>query len=317
MPVYKIDKSKLTPLTSAKFDLEKDIQKLTESNLETLFNLKFISGSLNQEFSLSVQEQDFYIDTLAFDETQKSFVLIEYKKDKSFSVIDQGFAYLAAALNHKADLVLELNERLKKNFTKKDIDWEQTRVIFISPKFTNYQKNAINFKDLPIYLYRVDFYSNNIIEYHSIKPNRTSHSIAKFTKDKTIQSVSREVKVYTEDNLVKSNWTDTRELLKEFEEKLLSSSIETKIKYTKFYIAYMSKHGRNYVETIPQSQGLKIYFRFNFNYLKSSLELHDCSKIGKLANGNSFVNIKDSGEIDEAIRLAKESFNFFHKDIYK
>lgn len=317
MPVYKIDKSKLTPLTSAKFDLEKDIQKLTESNLETLFNLKFISGSLNQEFSLSVQEQDFYIDTLAFDETQKSFVLIEYKKDKSFSVIDQGFAYLAAALNHKADLVLELNERLKKNFTKKDIDWEQTRVIFISPKFTNYQKNAINFKDLPIYLYRVDFYSNNIIEYHSIKPNRTSHSIAKFTKDKTIQSVSREVKVYTEDNLVKSNWTDTRELLKEFEEKLLSSSIETKIKYTKFYIAYMSKHGRNYVETIPQSQGLKIYFRFNFNYLKSSLELHDCSKIGKLANGISFVNIKDSGEIDEAIRLAKESFNFFHKDIYK
>lgn len=317
MPVYKIDKSKLTPLTSAKFDLEKDIQKLTESNLETLFNLKFISGSLNQEFSLSVQEQDFYIDTLAFDETQKSFVLIEFKKDRSFSVIDQGFAYLAAALNHKADLVLELNERLKKNFTKKDIDWEQTRVIFISPEFTNYQKNAINFKDLPIFLYEVQLYSDNLIDYHAIKSYRTSQSITKFTRDKTIQSVSREVKVYIEDDLVKPNWTITRELLKEFEEKLLSSDIETKVKYTKVYIAYMSKHGRNYVEITPQQQGLKIYFRFQFNYLKSSEEIHDCTKVGHLTNGNSFIHVNSAAQIDEAIRLSKESFKFLHKDIYK
>lgn len=317
MPVYKIDKSKLTPLTSAKFDLEKDIQKLTELNLETLFSLKFISGSLNQEFCLSVQEQDFYIDTLAFDETQKSFVLIEYKKDRSFSVIDQGFAYLAAALNHKADLVLELNERLKKNFTKKDIDWEQTRVIFISPEFTNYQKNAINFKDLPLFLYEVQLYSDNLIDYHAIKPYRTSQSITKFTKDKTIQSVSREIKVYTEDDLIKPNWTDTKELFKEFEEKLLVSGIETKIKYTKHYIAYMSKHGRNYVEVVPQNQGLKITYRFNFNYLKSSLKLLDYSKVGHWTNGNSYIYLKDSSEIFEAIRLSKESFKFLHKDIYK
>lgn len=317
MPVYKIDKSKLTPLSSIKFDLEKDIQKLTELNLETLFDLKFISGSLNQEFSLSVQEQDFYFDTFAFDESQKSFVIIEYKKDRSFSVIDQGFAYLAAALNHKADLILELNERLKKSFTKKNIDWEQTRIIFISPEFTNYQKNAINFKDLPIFLYEVQLYSDNIIDYHAIKSYRNSQSITKFTKDKTIQSVSREVKVYTEDDLIKSNWTDTKELLKEFEEKLLSTEIETKVKYTKVYIAYMSNHGRNYVEITPQHQGLKIYFRFPYNYLKSNLKIEDCLKKGHLTNGISYVHVKESKDIDEAIRLSKESFKFLHKDIFK
>jgi len=311
MPVYKIDKSKLTPLSSAKFDLEKDIQKLTELNLETLFNLKFISGSLNNEFSLQVQEQDFYIDTLAFDETQKSFVLIEYKKDKNFSVIDQGFAYLAAALNHKADLVLELNERLKKNFTKKDIDWEQTRVIFISPEFTNYQKNAINFKDLPLFLYEVQLYSDNLIDYHAIKPYRTSQSITKFTKDKTIQSVSREVKVYTEDDLVKPNWTTTRELLKEFEEKLSATGIETRINYFKYWVSYFSKHGRVYAAIVPQQQGLKIFFRFPFNYLKSSLKIDDCSKKGHLAPGNSYVYVTESSQISEAVRLSQESFKFF------
>lgn len=119
MPIYKIDKEKLTSLSSKKFDLEKDIQSLTEKNLEEVLGLKFISGSLNNEFFVNVEEQDFYIDTLAFNEEDKSFYLIEYKKDKSFSVIDQGFAYLSAMISHKADFVLELNEKLHKNFTKK------------------------------------------------------------------------------------------------------------------------------------------------------------------------------------------------------
>lgn len=42
MPIYKIDKEKLTALSSKKFDLEKDIQNLTEKNLEEVFGLKFI-----------------------------------------------------------------------------------------------------------------------------------------------------------------------------------------------------------------------------------------------------------------------------------
>ena len=68
MPIYKIDKEKLTPLSSKKIDLEKDIQSLTEKNLEEVFGLRFISGSLNNEFFVNVEEQDFYIDTLAFNE---------------------------------------------------------------------------------------------------------------------------------------------------------------------------------------------------------------------------------------------------------
>jgi len=128
MPVYKINKLKLEPLSKRKFDLESDIQKLTEQNLGTIFGLKFVSGASNQEFHIPVQEQEFYMDTLAFDEEQKSFVIIEYKKDRSFSVIDQGFAYLSAILNHKADLILELNERLSKNFKKQDIDWDAVTV---------------------------------------------------------------------------------------------------------------------------------------------------------------------------------------------
>ena len=306
---------KLVTLREVKFDLERDAQKLTEQNLETIFGLKFVSGSLNKEFSVRAQEQDFYIDTLAFDEQQNSFVIIEYKKERSFSVIDQGFAYLAAMLNNKAEFVLELNEKLKKNFGKNDIDWEQSRLIFISPEFTNYQKNAINFKDLPFFLYEIRTYENGMVEFDPIKPYKSTASINSFIKDKIVTQVSKEVKVYSQEDLVKETWTNTKELLEEFENRLMDSGIETKVKYTKFYIAYMSKHGRNYVEVVPQQQGLKIYFRFPYDFTISPMNIGDCSIKGHWTNGISYIYLTEIDQVSEAIRLSSVSYSYLHKDV--
>lgn len=238
MPLFNLNKTILTPISEKRFDLEKDIQVLTEKNLLEVFGLKFVSGRLNREFSVRTQEQDFYIDTLAFDEAQNSLVIIEYKKDKSFSVIDQGFSYLAAMLNNKAEFVLELNERLGKKFTKKDIDWEQSRIIFISNEFTNYQKNAINFKDLPMFLYEVKIYDNATIDYNPIKPFKTSESINKFIKDKNVQKISKEIKVYTVDDHFKPDWIKSKELFEELREKILELDERLEEKYNKFYIGY-------------------------------------------------------------------------------
>lgn len=83
------------------FNLEKEIQELTEKNLKTIFGLEFVRS----EFSLN----NFRVDTLAFDKESSSFVIIEYKRDKNFSVIDQGYAYLSLMLNNKADFILEYN----------------------------------------------------------------------------------------------------------------------------------------------------------------------------------------------------------------
>lgn len=80
------------------------------------------------------------LDTLAFDEELKSFVIIEYKKDKNFSVIDQGYAYLSVMLNNKADFILEYNETVIKAW-KTDVDWSQSKIIFVSQGFTNYQNS--------------------------------------------------------------------------------------------------------------------------------------------------------------------------------
>lgn len=242
MAIYKNDSGKLTSINKSKFDLEKEIQKLTEENLDTIFGLKYVSGSLNREFSVKAQEQDFYIDTLAFDEQEKSFVIIEYKKDRSFSVIDQGFSYLSAMLNNKAEFVLEVNERLEKTYSKDDIDWEQSRLIFISPEFTNYQKNAINFKDLPFFLYEVVAYGGGLVEFDQVKPFRATESINTFTKDKLINEVSQSVKVYDIDDLFKSDWGESRQVFEKARSEILQIDPRISDKVNKNHLVFGIGH---------------------------------------------------------------------------
>ena len=69
-------------------------------------------------------------------------------------------------LNNKADFILEYNENRDKNLKREDVDWSQSRVIFISPAFSKYQQQAINFKDLPIELWGVSRYDEDLIQYN-------------------------------------------------------------------------------------------------------------------------------------------------------
>jgi len=99
MVLFSVRGKELKKIHRVNFRLEKDIQNITEQNLSIIFGLDFVKS----EFQLN----DLRMDTLAFDNETKSFVIIEYKKNSNFSVIDQGYAYLSLLLNNKADFILE------------------------------------------------------------------------------------------------------------------------------------------------------------------------------------------------------------------
>ena len=113
MKLYKPKSDSLQRVKINPFKLEKDIQQLVENNLSTLFGLEFIKSELN--FG------NFRFDTLCFDNELNSFVIIEYKKGSSYSVIDQGYTYLSLLLNNKSDFILEYNETLGKNIKRDQI----------------------------------------------------------------------------------------------------------------------------------------------------------------------------------------------------
>ena len=137
MKLYNITKDKLNLVETKQFPLERDIQNLIQKNTLELFNVEFV------ESELTVGK--YRIDTLCYDEENNSFVIVEYKKGDSYSVIDQGYTYLQLLLNNKSDFLLTLSKHFNRVLDVKDIDWSQSKIVFISQSFNKFQKDSVNF----------------------------------------------------------------------------------------------------------------------------------------------------------------------------
>ena len=195
MAMFRKQGSKLLQVKEIPFKKEKDLQTLTEENLDTIFGLQFVET----EYKI----HNLFIDTLAFDPENKTFVIIEYKRDSSFTIVDQGFSYLSLMLNNKADFVLAYNEALNKNMKREDFDWSQSRIIFIARSFTTHQQNAINFKNMPFELWEAVQFENEMMQYRRVEISSSAESLEQMeniTGD--TQKVAREVRRYTEEDLV-------------------------------------------------------------------------------------------------------------------
>ena len=214
MDLYNLKNKKLTQIDTKPFNLEKDIQKIVEENTQELFNVQYVKS----EFSLG----DFRIDTLCFDEENNSFVIIEYKKGKSYSVIDQGYSYLSLMLNNKSDFILEYNENKKNNLKRGDVDWGSSKVIFISPSFNTYQKNSVNFQDVPFELWEIKKYSNNMISLNQHQSSsKESIQNLEGKKNSIIKDVGKEVRVVSEDELFVGKDEGIHDLFQQMKEKIL------------------------------------------------------------------------------------------------
>ncbi|HPK05179.1 MAG TPA: DUF5655 domain-containing protein [Bacteroidales bacterium] len=292
------EQGRLVQIKEFPFKLEKEIQNLTEQNLATIFGIDFVCS----EFSLG----NFRIDTLAFDKGSSCFVIIEYKRDKNFSVIDQGYAYLALMLNNKADFILEYNENNKKTLKRDDVDWSETRGNFISPGFTTYQKEAINFKDLPIELWEVKRYDNKTINYNQIQTSGSQESIKTISRqDETIQKVSREIIVYTEQDHLDDISEEIKELYEKFKNAILNlDNIEVKPK--KLYIAFVS--GSNIADIRIQKNSLKIWINLQHGQLDDPKGIcRDVSQIGHWGNGDYELLVNSDDNLEYIISLIKQS----------
>lgn len=300
MEIYSLENGKLNYVEGIEFKLEKDFQSLCEGNLRTLFDLQLVTS----EFTL----QNLRIDTLAFDSKAKSFVVIEYKKDKNLSVIDQGFSYLSVVLNNKADCTLEYNERNRSPIRKDDIDWTQTRVMFIAPAFTQFQVQSINFKDLPIELWEIRKYTNGTVSFLQIQSSRAAESIKTISsKNKTIEGVSKEIKVFTEDDHLLIASDVIRELYEQLRGSLFGIGGQVKSKPTKKYIGFIAK--TNFVDIHVQKKTLKLWLNLKIGELNDPKNLtRDVSSIGHWGNGDYELQISNDEDLDYVLGLAKQSY---------
>lgn len=279
--------------------MEKEIQILFEKNLNEIMGLEMV----NSEFVIKGKR----IDTLGYDPQSKAFVIIEYKRDKNVSVVDQGFTYLSLMLENKADFVLTYNETLKKSIHSTSIDWSQTRVAFVSPSFTENQRLATNFKDIAIELWEVKRYENDLISINPIKKTKSAESIKPLTQQNSvIKSVTDEIKVYTEEDHLNGYSEEIKELYETFKSAILNLTDDIEIVSKKLYIAF--KKNKNIADVVIMKKGVKIFI----NLKKSQLDdpkglMKDVSETGHWGNGDYETIVANTMNLEYIMSLIKQA----------
>jgi len=298
MKIYTLNNAKLNEVSEKVFKLEREIQQVFEDNLETVMGLILVRS----EFTIKNKR----IDTLAYDKQAKAFIIIEYKRDKNVSVVDQGFTYLSLMLENKADFIVEYNEQLKQNLQRNDIDWTQTRVAFVSPSFTENQILATNFKDIAIELWEVKRYENNTIVINEVKKSRSAESIKPITEqNKELKRVTDEIVVYTEENHLENTTDEIAELYEKFKNAILNLSDGIEINPQKYYIAF--KKDRNLVDVEVQKKSLKFGINLKLGELEDSKGLaRDVSQVGHRGNGDYQLQVDSDKDLEYIMSLFKQ-----------
>tara|TARA_B110000444_G_C18775065_1_gene564482 strand:+ start:107 stop:1066 length:960 start_codon:yes stop_codon:yes gene_type:complete len=193
MILYDNKKGVLKDVDIKPFKKEIEIQRLVEENCETTFQLDFIITELTVG--------NYRVDSLCFDHENNSFVIIEYKKGNSYSVIDQGYTYLQLLLNNKSDFVLVLSHHLNKVLKIENINWSGSKILFVSQSYNSYQKDSVNFKNLPFELWEIKRYSNESVLFnkHTSSSKESIDSLSNISSKSLVSNVSKEVRVVDED----------------------------------------------------------------------------------------------------------------------
>ncbi|HHF5084086.1 TPA: DUF5655 domain-containing protein [Haemophilus influenzae] len=299
MKIFTSKKGQLSQLKQQKFKLEKDIQRLFEENLTLLSGYIFIRS----EFSI----KNSRIDTLAFDPETQAFVIIEYKRQQNSSVVDQGISYLNLMLEYKADFIVEYNEKQKAPLKRNDVDWSQSKVIFISPAFNDFQIQATNFKDLPIELWEVNRFDNDIITLNIINKSKSAPNIKAVSNEKREEfSILKEIKVYQESDHLSDKSDFIQELYEDFKQGILNLDPDIEINTRKLYIAF--KKDRNIADIRIQQKNLKIWINLPYGELDDPKNLaKNVSNTGHWGNGDYEITIESTQYLEYIMSLIKQA----------
>ncbi len=301
MALFKITNLKVKKLIAHDLDLERNLQKIFESNLEEILNITFLAS----EYSTSFGGR---IDTLGIDKNG-SPCIIEYKKSQNDNVINQGLSYLRWLLDHKADFeILCQNKNLDI-----EIDWDSPRVICIAENYNKFDLDTADILPINVELLRYRIYEENIlyIEPENYQKVRipTSRMIKKIRQEK--EKNERLQKTYSLDDHLKGFNERVINLFQSLREKILSID-ENIIEEPKAkYIAY--KTSTNFTDIHLQQSGIKVYLNVKSGQLNDPHSLaRDLTKpkpIGHWGNGDYEVKLEKESDLEAVFSLIKQSYD--------
>jgi len=290
---------------------EKIIQNLIENNLSIVFpNVEFLTSEY--------QIDNLRPDSIAFDNDRGSFVIVEYKNVKHKGVVDQGMSYYKLLQEKKENFVL-LYHKIKDKVLdpENDVNWDETRVIFISPQFTEHQKRASQSKgELPIELYEIAKFENGVITLNKIEGEKPVG-----TKSKNTTVIRLEE--YSEDDFLKGKYRNpatsdkTKQLFFNLKNMILDTFPDIEIKQKKKYAGFYSKKDGAALCSITSGKDkLNLAYSIrqkNFfppsSFIKYMVK-KDGKKIGHWGLGDYTSEIENKSDIEKAIPLLSKVYEY-------
>ncbi len=308
MPIFEIDKGVTKRIKPTKFKLEKDLQKLIETNLKTIFNCEFVAT----EFSTGNLHSG-RIDTLALSEDSNP-VIIEYKKVASSELINQSLYYLHWIKDHKGDFQIAVNKSLGKEI---EVDWSDIRVICLAPEYKKYDLHAVQVMGANIELWQYKIYENgilNIEEVYRRSPSTTGSVIEENGKNPIMveagkkAAITRRTANHTIEQHIENQNEKIIELFNTIREYIIELDTTIEEAPKKHYIAY--KTSQNFVCLQIYKNKISLYLKLNPDDVKPMPKQgRDVREIGHFGTGDFELTIKSiqdfeetKGIIDEALK---------------
>ena len=309
--VFKNNSNVFSMLKEKAFDDEKTLQTLVEKNLGIVFDgLEF----LTTEFQI----KDLRPDSITYDNEKNCFVIIEYKNVRNKQVLDQGATYYRLLKEHKGDFVLLYNLLKNRQHGTDDFNWDESYVIFLSPKFTKYQIGASGI-GLPVRLYQVHQYEDEIIMLERVGEISTEHTELGIPEDKALSKPYVILDKYDEGDYLSGKYKTgnaskaTRELYFEIKNMILNKFEDLEARQKKAYVGFYDKTNDACMCTLDVKKS-KINLTYSItspkNILFSSEFIRDVKNIGISGVGHYQSEIKNKEDIDRALPYIQKVYGY-------
>ena len=143
-------------LASKTAPLEKTLQTLIESQMETFLGVRFLAS----EYTTGKTHRG-RIDSLGLDENGCP-VIVEYKRHSTENVINQGLFYLDWLLDHQAEFRWLVLEKFGKEASQ-HVEWTGTWLLCIASDFTRYDQHAVQQIPRNIELIRYKLFGDDLL----------------------------------------------------------------------------------------------------------------------------------------------------------
>lgn len=309
MPLFKIAGHDIDIIRPKKFANEKELQKLFEKNLSTIFNCSFVAS----EFSTGPVHGG-RIDTLAISE-ENNPVIIEYKSVESSQLINQSLYYLSWINDHRGDFEVAVQKNIPE--FKNEVDWSEIRVICIAPEFKKYDIHAVQMMGANIELWQYRYYQNETLLLEEIFKKAapvTSQAGAETGKNQVMvaagkkAALTRATGVYSIEEHENKLQSSKQELLANLRQYILELDESVEEVPKKFYIAY--KISQNFACVEVHKNKILVFLKINADDLDEiPANCRDVRNIGHFGTGDLEVAVTNEKEISIAKELISMSFN--------